>query len=50
MIKERTLMESLAKKGKAVKEFERQRQIRQKEAKVRNVEKSDKTAQQLADE
>ena len=25
MIKERTLMESLAKKGKAVKEFERQR-------------------------
>ena len=45
MEKVRSMVESLAKKDKAVKEFERNRKKKQTEAKVRNNEKSDKTQQ-----
>ena len=43
MEKVRSMVESLAKKDKAVKEFERNKMRVQKEAKVRNIEKSNKT-------
>ena len=50
MEKVRSMVESLAKKDKAVKEFERRKIQKQKEARNRNVEKSNITVQQLADE
>ena len=50
MEKVRNMVESLAKKDKAVKEFERRKIMKQKEARNRNVEKSNITVQQLADE
>ena len=50
MENERNLMESLAKKDRAFKQFERQKQTTQKETKVQNKEKSAKTAQIFADE
>ena len=45
MEKVQNMVESLQKKNKAVKEFEKRKNIKQKEAKVRNVEKSNITAQ-----
>jgi len=43
MEKVRSMVESLAKKDRAIREFEKKRNVKQKEARVRNAEKSNVT-------